>query len=46
MGIPDRPYGKRGTLMSSRAGIEHAVVDKAGREPAAAQKTRPDSQKG
>ncbi|MET8680942.1 CU044_5270 family protein [Streptomyces sp. NPDC004647] len=43
--IKDSQYGKHGTLMSSRAEIEHAVVDKAGEEPAAAQETRPGSQK-
>ncbi|GAA2091157.1 hypothetical protein GCM10009801_56650 [Streptomyces albiaxialis] len=29
----DLPYGKKGTLLSSEAELEHAVVDRAGREP-------------
>lgn len=32
----DTPYGKSGTLLSSSAEIEHAVVDKAGETPGAA----------
>ncbi|MEV1021325.1 CU044_5270 family protein [Streptomyces sp. NPDC050264] len=33
-------YGKAGTLMSSTAVLAHAVVDKAGQEPAAGQETQ------
>ncbi|MFE9250097.1 CU044_5270 family protein [Streptomyces sp. NPDC007088] len=32
----DTPYGKSGTLLSSSAEIEHAVVDRAGQTPGAA----------
>ncbi|MEV5475231.1 CU044_5270 family protein [Streptomyces sp. NPDC003631] len=31
--IKDTSYGKKGTLLSSSAVLEHAVVDKAGQEP-------------
>lgn len=31
--IKDTSYGKKGTLLSSSAELEHAVVDKAGQEP-------------
>ncbi|MET8636285.1 CU044_5270 family protein [Streptomyces sp. NPDC057746] len=31
--IKDTSYGKKGTLLSSTAELEHAVVDKAGQEP-------------
>ena len=36
----DASYGKAGTLLSSAAEMAHAVVDKAGQEPAAAEETR------
>ncbi|MFD7703330.1 CU044_5270 family protein [Streptomyces caelestis] len=36
----DTPYGKSGTLLSSEAELEVAVVDEAGRQPADAERTR------
>ncbi|MFH9828841.1 CU044_5270 family protein [Streptomyces bobili] len=40
----DAPYGKAGTLLSSVAELEHAVVDQAGRQPTEAQRTRTERQ--
>lgn len=36
----DAPYGKAGTLLSSVAELAHGVVDKAGRRPADAERTK------
>jgi hypothetical protein len=41
--IKDAPYGKAGTLLSSVAELEHAVVDEAGRQPTDAERTRTKS---
>ncbi|MFE5200885.1 hypothetical protein ACFQ93_45645, partial [Streptomyces sp. NPDC056601] len=40
----DTSYGKSGTLLSSNAVIEHAVVDKAGAEPTGPPRTTARSQ--
>ncbi|MEV5433448.1 CU044_5270 family protein [Streptomyces sp. NPDC052701] len=40
----DAPYGKAGTLLSSVAELEHAVVDEAGRRPTDAERTRTERQ--
>ncbi|MFI1357637.1 CU044_5270 family protein [Streptomyces sp. NPDC020898] len=40
----DAPYGKAGTLLSSEAELEHAVVDEAGRRPTDAERTQTKSQ--
>ncbi|MFE6281700.1 CU044_5270 family protein [Streptomyces sp. NPDC057877] len=42
--VKDTPYGKTGTLLSSAAELEHAVVDEAGRRPTEAQETRAERQ--
>jgi hypothetical protein len=36
----DAPYGKAGTLLSSAAELEHAVVDEAGRQPTDAERAQ------
>jgi hypothetical protein len=40
----DAPYGKAGTLLSSEAELEHAVVDEAGRRPTDAERTQAERQ--
>ncbi|MGX1547685.1 CU044_5270 family protein [Streptomyces adustus] len=42
--IKDTSYGKSGTLLSSEAELELAVVDKAGQQPAAGDRTRTEPQ--
>ncbi|MDH6626245.1 hypothetical protein M2271_004062 [Streptomyces sp. LBL] len=39
----DTTYGKAGTLLSSRAELEHGVADEAGRRPADAERTQAES---
>ncbi|MFI8194848.1 CU044_5270 family protein [Streptomyces sp. NPDC085946] len=38
--IKDTSYGKAGTLLSSTAELEHAIVDEVGRQPSDAQRTQ------
>ncbi|GAA3494555.1 hypothetical protein GCM10019016_016550 [Streptomyces prasinosporus] len=40
----DTSYGKAGTLLSSAAELEHAIVDEAGRQPTDAQRTQTERQ--